>query len=310
MFTFTPTGTKPLRKQLKENAIPSVFSWKQSAESCQESGTLRSGGEYAYNQSIVTTSVEISPVNESFNEIVVEQESPSISLLSEQTVEPHPFFSVTRCTATQTPTRPMFSIEKFTNDNAGIMFYTGPSSYHDFTFVLQTLVANIWITWVNFMSCQWRNIDLWPDRDVVRFFCPTDFRIKFPSTRVIIGGTECPIKKPKPPVAQQSTFSTYKNRNTIKVLAGATPGGVMSYLSPVYGGSTSDRQIVERSRLTTLCDRGDSIMADKGFNVQDIFAPYDVTINIPTFFRNKNRISGKTVQRGRKISSKGVTSRE
>jgi hypothetical protein len=28
-------------------------------------------------------------------------------------------------------------------------------------------------------------------------------------------------------------------------------------------------------------------MADKGFNVQDLFAPYDVTINIPTFFGNK-----------------------
>jgi hypothetical protein len=86
-------------------------------------------------------------------------------------------------------------------------------------------------------------------------------------------------------------------------LAGATPGGLMSYLSPAYGGSSSDRQIVER---TTLCDKGDSIMADKGFNVQDIFAPYDVTINIPTFFKNKNRMSSKTVQRDRKISSKRV----
>jgi hypothetical protein len=35
-------------------------------------------------------------------------------------------------------------------------------------------------------------------------------------------------------------------------------------------------------------------MADKGFNVQDLFAPYDVTINIPTFFRKKNRMTGKT----------------
>jgi hypothetical protein len=44
-----------------------------------------------------------------------------------------------------------------------------------------------------------------------------------------------------------------------------------------------DRQTCERSNLLTLCDKGDSIMADKGFNVQDLFAPYDVTINIPTF---------------------------
>lgn len=47
------------------------------------------------------------------------------------------------------------------------------------------------------------------------------------------------------------------------------------------------RQIVERSNLTTLCDPGDSIMADKGSNVQGIFAPYDVAINIPTFLARK-----------------------
>jgi hypothetical protein len=32
----------------------------------------------------------------------------------------------------------------------------------------------------------------------------------------------------------------------------------------------------------------------------------DVTINIPTFKKKKNRMSGKTVQRNRKISSKLV----
>ena len=47
-------------------------------------------------------------------------------------------------------------------------------------------------------------------------------------------------------------------------------------------------------------------MADKGFNVQDIFAPHNITINIPTFFSKKNRMSAKTVLRDRRISSKRV----
>ncbi|XP_062594027.1 uncharacterized protein LOC134255513 [Saccostrea cucullata] len=45
---------------------------------------------------------------------------------------------------------------------------------------------------------------------------------------------------------------------------------------PAYGGSTSDRQVVERSPLINICDPGDLIMSDKGFNVQDLFAPKDV----------------------------------
>ncbi|XP_033739899.1 uncharacterized protein LOC117327155 [Pecten maximus] len=172
--------------------------------------------------------------------------------------------------------------------------------------ISETSVANIWITWLNFMYRQWQEIQWWPERDLVRYFCPTDFLSKFPTTRVIVDGTECPVKKPRPPVAQQSTYSTYKNRNTIKVLVGTTPGGLVSYLSPAYGGSVSDRQIVERSNLASICDPGDSIMADKGFNVQDLFAVRDVAINIPTFFRKKNRMTGKVVLRDRKISSKRV----
>ena len=167
-------------------------------------------------------------------------------------------------------------------------------------------VYNIFCTWIRFMSVQWREVSIWPDRDMVRFYAPQDFKAKFPSTRVIVDGTECPVQKPKLPHAQQATYSTYKNRNTVKVLVGITPGGLCSYLSPGYGGCTSDRQIIERSSMPQDCVPGDSIMADKGFDVQDIFAPYDVKINIPTFFKKKNRMSGKSVLADRKIASKRV----
>ena len=138
------------------------------------------------------------------------------------------------------------------------------------------------------------------------FFVPSDFKSKFPTTRVIIDATECPVKRPRLPVAQQSTFSSYKNRNTVKSVIGATPGGLVSFISPAYGGSTSDRQIIERSSLHLKCDSNDSIMADKGFNVDDIFAPYNVMVNIPTFFRKKNRMSAQSVLQDRKISAKRV----
>ena len=67
-------------------------------------------------------------------------------------------------------------------------------------------------------------------------------------------------------------------------MIGSTPGGLISYISPAYGGAVSDRQVIERSGLPTACDARDSVMADKGFNVQDLFAPHDVQVNIPTLF--------------------------
>lgn len=176
-----------------------------------------------------------------------------------------------------------------------------------FLFGIDTMqVGNIYITWINFMYYQWKEIDWWPSRELVRFYSPVDFRQSFPKTRLIIDGTECPVCKPSQPVAQQATWSAYKNRNTVKVLVGMTPGGLVSYISEVYCGSTSDRQAIERSNLPKMCDPGDEIMADKGFNVDDIFLPYHVSLNIPTFFKKKNRLSSKTVVRDRQISSKRV----
>ena len=144
------------------------------------------------------------------------------------------------------------------------------------------------MTWVNFLAASWDDIDWWPSRELVSFFAPSDFKAKFPTTRAIVDGTECQIKKPKQPIAQQATFSIYKNRTTTKVLVGCAPAGIVSYVSPAFGGSTSDRQIVERSELPKACLSGDAIMADKGFYVQDLFIPYNVFINIPAFFKKKN----------------------
>ena len=166
-------------------------------------------------------------------------------------------------------------------------------------------VSNIFITWINLMFCQWKEICWWPARKLVKLFCPRDIFAKFPNSRINIDGTEFPVEKPTQPILQQATFSTYKNRNTMKALVGASPGELFTYVSPAYGGLTSHRQIVERSGLNALLDFGDKIMADKGFNVEDLMLPYRVTLNIP-FLKKKNRMSGATVRHDRKVSSKRV----
>ena len=80
----------------------------------------------------------------------------------------------------------------------------------------------------------------------------------------------------------------------------------MTLKSDAYGGCTSDRQIVKRSSIVQLCEPGDSVMTDKGFNVQDLLAKMDVSVNIPTFFKKGNTIGGKIILRLRKVSSKRV----
>lgn len=116
------------------------------------------------------------------------------------------------------------------------------------------------------------------------------------------------MQKPDNPVSQQASWSSYKHANTLKILVGATPGGLLLYCSDAYyyGGSVSDRQTVERSTLLQKCEPGDSILADRGFNIKDLFADKDVTVNIPTFLKGKSQLPGLTVLQDRKLASKRV----
>ena len=74
--------------------------------------------------------------------------------------------------------------------------------------VCESAAANVFETWINFMSQQWHETNLWPSRKLVAYFMPCYFRCKFPMTRVIVNGTKCLIKKPASSVAQQATFSS------------------------------------------------------------------------------------------------------
>lgn len=174
--------------------------------------------------------------------------------------------------------------------------------------ITERQVSNVFFTWVHFMSDMWSMLDLWPPRELIDFYMPEGFKAAYPATRVIVDCTEIPIEKPNHPGAQQASFSQYKNRNTVKVEVGASPAGLLCHLSDAYGRSASDRQIVERSGLISKCEKNDSVMADRGFNVQDLFAPKDVTVNIPSFVKD-GQLPGLTVLKDRAYQLKECTLR-
>ena len=173
----------------------------------------------------------------------------------------------------------------------------------------ETVVSKIINTWINFLFFQLKEIDLWPSKQVVRDTMPKGFKEQFMSTRVILDATEVPIQKPGRVDDQSATFSSYKNRNTLKTIIGCSPRGLVSYISSSYGGSTSDRQIIERSEMVndkTKFESGDSIMADRGLLVQDLFANKNVKVNTPSMLHGKSQLEPEVVVRDRRIASKRI----
>ena len=87
----------------------------------------------------------------------------------------------------------------------------------------QSVVSQIVNTWIKFIFFRFKELDVFPSREIVQIHLPECCRKKYPTTTLIIDATEIYIEKPNNPEAQQVTFSSYKNSNTQKALVGIVP---------------------------------------------------------------------------------------
>ena len=151
--------------------------------------------------------------------------------------------------------------------------------------VAQSTIGRLFVPWINFMYLKFGQVCIWPSNSVVQATMPADFKEKFPSMRVIIDCTEVFFEMPSSLLLNSELFfSSYKNHVTLKGLVGIAPSGGITFVSQLYTGSISDREIVLQSGiLSQSFDDGNSVMADKGFQIQDIL-PLGVDLNIPPFF--------------------------
>lgn len=106
------------------------------------------------------------------------------------------------------------------------------------------LVSKYFITWI---SHHLKEIDWTPSVEQVAATLPCSFQEKYPTTYLIIDGSEIFIETPSDLFMQSSTWSSYKHHNTGKFLIGCTPNGAISYVSQLYVGSISD---VELTRVS------------------------------------------------------------
>ena len=165
--------------------------------------------------------------------------------------------------------------------------------------VSQSTVSRILTTWINAL---FSDIFQWPSKQRVDHFMPQLFKDLYPSTRCIIDATELFIQSPSDPQAQQLTFSSYKNHNTLKALICITPSGAISFVPKLFGGSISDRELFEKSGLLEMLEPGDSVMADRGFTIADLLHTKGVTLNIPPM-KTSDQLTEREIITTRRIAA-------
>ena len=148
------------------------------------------------------------------------------------------------------------------------------------------------------MYLRFGTINIWPNREEVDKTMP-----KYPKTRVILDCTEIKCQIPSSLLLNSRLFSSYKNHITLKGPFGIALSGAITFISELYAGSPSDREIVERSGILDLpFNESDDVMADKGFTIEDLL-PLGVSLNIPPFLGQSQQMPAEDVVKTQVIAS-------
>ena len=115
--------------------------------------------------------------------------------------------------------------------------------------ISQASVSRLMITWANYLYCMFGSIPLWPSRAAIDANMPQCFKSTYPRTRVILDCTVIKVQTPSSKVLNSKTYSNYKSHTTFKGLIGIPPCGMVSFLSSLYTGAISDKEITARSGI-------------------------------------------------------------
>ena len=164
-------------------------------------------------------------------------------------------------------------------------------------------VSRIFTTWINFCYLRLGSLPCWPDHATISNTMPAAFKELYPCTTAIIDATEIKVNTPSSLLLQSQTYSNYKSTNTFKALVAINPAGHVIFVSALYTGCISDTQLVERSGILNLLQRGDELMADRGFTIEDLLTPLGVKLNIPPFLGDRDQMEGSEVVETQQIAS-------
>ena len=170
----------------------------------------------------------------------------------------------------------------------------------------KSTVSRIFTKWINYLYLRLGDLPIWPEWEAVEETMPQCFKECYPNTFAIIDATEIRCEIPSSLPLQSQFFSSYKNHTTKKGLVAIAPSGAFSFIGELYCGAVSDRELTMKSGFLDLLEsvpKGKSIMADRGFDIQDLLAKYNVLMNIPAFrFSATSHLSERDVISTQKIA--------
>ena len=165
-----------------------------------------------------------------------------------------------------------------------------------------SLISLVLSTWLPLLAAELRPLLYCPKQEELSLYYPDCFK-KYNNVRAIIDCTEVPIQRTSLAKANSQIYSSYKGRPTAKVLVACTPAGTISFVSKAAGGSMSDKDLVKTSGIVDLFSPGDKLLADRGFNIQELLLHKGVKLVIPPFLKAKKQFSNADDQHTKQVAN-------
>jgi len=154
------------------------------------------------------------------------------------------------------------------------------------------------------MDTRLQDLIIWPVHDTLWKTMPECFQHSFgKKVAIIIDCFEIFIERPSNLRARVSTWSNYKHKNTVKILIGILPQGIVGFISAAWGGCVSDKYLTEHCGILRKLLPGDVVLADRGFDISESVGAMQAKLHIPAFTRGKSQLSALEVEETRKIAN-------
>ena len=140
--------------------------------------------------------------------------------------------------------------------------------------------------WITYLSLKLSFLIPWPSGQDIAKRLPTKFK-RYPRCRVIIDCTEIFTQTPQSLQYKTLLYSHYKSHMTYKSLIGIDPTGTITFVSDLWAGSISDKQLTKNCGILEMLESGDQIMANKGFLISDLTVEKGVELVIPPLKNKK-----------------------
>lgn len=166
-------------------------------------------------------------------------------------------------------------------------------------------ISRLIVCWVNFLYLRLGMLPIWPTWEAVEQSMPASFRRTYPDTFAIVDATELFCETPSGLSLQSQHYSDYKSHTTVKGLVAISPNGSFIFVSQLFSGSISDRELFQKSgilRLLKKVPEKKSIMADRGFEVQDLLIDAKLILNSPPFLDGEKTLSKENVKKTQRIA--------